>query len=519
VLTEGTDNPLWQSFVDTPYTHPNLPNVGFAGYRYGAALPDSSTTQRVNVADYGARPDTVVDASDAIDAALNALPAEGGVVYLPAGEYHLSRPIIVTRSHTVIQGAGADSTRLVFEKSLNDSYATNVDPLGKSRWSWTGGMLWFTPRSERANVRGGDISDTWTEGWPVLDSVATVIGDHERGATSLRVDDASGLSPAQLVLIEVDASVPLHKHLAGDGAFADAQDWSLVGAGAILPPSLTTIGWPVSITAIEGNVITLKQPLRFDLHAEWSPRVRPIAQVITESGVRDLNVVMARDTTYDPAIAHHHETGWNGVLIENAQHCFVTNVKVIDAENGIAIVASKNITVRAFSVEASDAAHLAQHHGTVTRLFSNDVLFEDFTITGQPLHGINIEGFSMGNVWSRGTLEHGTWDTHRMLPLENVVTELVIYNDGATGGRADAGPRMGARQTAWNVRVTNNDCSVVGEPSLMPSGAIVGLRGCRPTAEENSDCVVAESGKIPSPMNLYEAQRAVRLCAEANPSR
>lgn len=516
MLNEGADNPLWQSLLDAPYTHPNLPNVSFAGYRYGAALPDTNTATRIDVTDHGALPDTDTDASDAIDAALNALPADGGVVYFPAGTYQLSRPIIVQRSHTVLQGAGATETRLVFNRSLTDSYAKNLDPLGKSRWSWTGGMVWFTPRSERGNVRGGDLSASWNEGWSTLATSLNVIGEYARGATALRVDDATSLAPAQLMLVELDASVSLHKHLAGDGAFADAQDWSEAFAGFILPPTLPTIRWPVSISAIEGDVITLAQPLRFDLRAEWSPRLRPIAQVITECGVRDLSIVLARDTIYDRATTHLNETGWNGILIENALHCFVSNVSVIDSETAIGIVASKNITVRAFSIEASDAAHSPQHHGTVTRLFSNDVLFEDFTITAAPLHGINIEGFSMGNVWSRGTLDHGTWDTHRMLPLENVITEMVIANDGNAGGRADAGPHMGARQAVWNVRVTNNDCDIVGAAHLMPSGAIVGLRGCTPTAAGNSDCVVAQSGEIPSPMNLYEAQRAVRVCAEAD---
>lgn len=513
MLADGATNPLWQSLVDAPYSHPNLPNVSFAGYRYGAELPDHATATRIDVADYGARPDSNIDASDAIDAALAALPAEGGVVLFGPGEYHLSRPIIVQRSHTVLQGAGAGETRLVFDRSLTESYAINADPLGKSRWSWTGGMVWFTPRTERVNVRGADLSTSWTEGWSTLHARIEVLGEYERGATSIRVADTSGLTPAQLVLIELDASESLHRHLAGDGAFAETQDWSQAAAGAILPPAFPTVQWPVSITAIEGDVITLAQPLRFDLRGEWSARLRPVAEVITESGVRDMSIALARQTTYDASIDHNREVGWNGVLLENALHCFVSHVNVIDAENGIGVVASKNVTLRAFSIQASDSMREAQHHGTVTRLFSNDVLVEDFAITARPLHGINVEGFSMGNVWSRGVLEHGTWDTHRMLPLENVITEIVINNDGNPGGRTDAGPRMGARNAVWNVRVTNDKCSIVGQPNLMPSGAIVGLEGCTPTATGNSDCVVVDEGEVPNPPNLYEAQRALRACA------
>lgn len=516
-LVDGGNNPLWQSYLDAPDIHPNLPNVSYAGYRYGETLPNLSHAVRINVADHGAQPNTDVDSSDAIEAALNAVPAEGGVVYFPAGSYRLSRPLIVQRSHVVLQGAGSDQTRLIFTRSLNDGYAQNVDPLGKSRWSWTGGMVWLTPRNERTRVNESDLSTTWTEGWSLLDSRANITSDHERGDLSFTVDDASDLHPAQLVVLEVDSSVTLLKHLAGDGAFADTQDWSVEGASAVLPPTLPTVHWPVSITSVEGNVITLKQPLRFDLRAEWSPRIRPVAQVITESGVRDLSIVLSRETTYDPATAHHHEVGWNGIALENALHCFVENVKVIDAESAFLVTASKNLTLRAFSIEATDAARLLQHHGTTTRVFSNDLLFEDFTITTQPIHGISVEGFSMGNVWSRGMLEHGTWDLHRALPMENVLTELVINNDGDAGGRSTAGPHAGARHAVWNVRVTNNDCSNLGDASNLPSGAIVGLRGCEPIPPGNSDALVINSGTAgtaPSPNNLYEAERAARLCAE-----
>src|SRR5262245_13663741 len=33
-LTVSTSEKLWKEFVASPYTHPNIPNVSFAGYQF-----------------------------------------------------------------------------------------------------------------------------------------------------------------------------------------------------------------------------------------------------------------------------------------------------------------------------------------------------------------------------------------------------------------------------------------------------------------------------------------------------
>jgi hypothetical protein len=271
----------------------------------------------------------------------------------------------------------------------------------------------------------------------------------------------------------------------------------------------------VEIARVDSDGITLRQPLRFDLRAEWAPRIVVIDDLIEESGVVGMSLVMQRIEPYVSSEDHHHEAGWNGVYLENAWNCFAQDIEVIDSESGILVTSSKHVTVRDFVISNSSAELAPQHHGTIARMYSNDLLFEDFTIESAPIHGVNVESFSMGNVWSRGTLNHGTWDVHRGMPIENVVTELVMFNDGGTGGRADAGPRAGARHAVWNVQVSNDDCTVVGEPARMPNGAIVGLRGCVVGDPGIGECLVIDSGLtsvVVDPPNLYEAQRALRMC-------
>ncbi len=54
----------------------------------------------------GARPVIDADRYVTIQAAINALPDEGGVVHLPPGTFEISEPLKVTKSDVLIEGAG-----------------------------------------------------------------------------------------------------------------------------------------------------------------------------------------------------------------------------------------------------------------------------------------------------------------------------------------------------------------------------------------------------------------------------
>jgi len=514
--TWGEAGGLFAEWRATPNTHSHLPNVSYAGYRYGAALPDLSTLRRVRVIDYGAVPGSTDDASDAIAAALADIATTGGVVEFPEGELRVRRPIAVQSDDTVLVGAGSDKSRILFDQALDDAYARNTRD-SSSRWSWTGGLVWFAPASLRSfPAPSSELGGTWNEGWVVTGNPISLAQPARRGDTHVEVVDATAFQPGDRVVVEVDSNMALLAHLAGEGDYARSVDWTQ--ATYILPPQQAVVHWPVEIVAVHAdNTLELAQPLRFALRDDWKPRVRRLGPVLRDSGIVGLTLRLGRITAYDTARDHHHESGWNGLMMENAWDCFAQDVRVENAENALLFTASKNITVRDFTITSTSDALALQHHGTVTRQFCNDILFSDFTIESEPIHGINVEGFSMGNVWSRGTLSHGTWDVHRTMPLENAITELVVHNDGSPGGPPNSGPRMGARQVAWNIVVDNNDCGVIGEPRMMPSGVIEGVRGCEPGTLGNSDAIVQHSGlrgTTPDPPNLYEAQRALRMCRE-----
>lgn len=60
----------------------------------------------------GARPEITASDYSSLQAAFDAVPAEGGVVRLPPGTFEIDRPLVLSRSDVLVQGAGT-STHII----------------------------------------------------------------------------------------------------------------------------------------------------------------------------------------------------------------------------------------------------------------------------------------------------------------------------------------------------------------------------------------------------------------------
>ncbi len=116
---------LWQQFVANPYNHPQIPNIAYAGYRFGERPPNRPS--RTNVLRYGAKPDGSADASVAINRAIKDVgSAGGGVVFVPAGTYRVDDIIEVGYDNVILRGAGSGQTTLFATRSLEQIVGINV---------------------------------------------------------------------------------------------------------------------------------------------------------------------------------------------------------------------------------------------------------------------------------------------------------------------------------------------------------------------------------------------------------
>ncbi|MFE7166896.1 glycosyl hydrolase family 28-related protein [Streptomyces sp. NPDC057616] len=511
---------LWREFTRTPFTHPQIPYVGRAGYGGGAArFPRRPVV--ADVRDYGAVADGTTDSAPAINRAIAAAGrAGGGTVTIPPGTFRIDDLIRIGHDNVVLRGAGSGRTTLYATRSLTELIGVYGSRYGgtKSSWSWAGGLIWMAPKARWDSLVAAIEEQAWPfEGWTGNKRdewrALTPIEPARQGSWTVRVADPARLRPGALVLLRLadDPAHTLLQHMAGGGPGPAAYYWE--DKTKLL--SYVPYEWPVRIARVRGRTVTLERPLPLDLRPEWTPQFTTHVRELTGAGVEGLTLRMIPT----PQSEHLLDKGYNGVVLQCTYDCWVDDVTVRDVDNGFGLVAASSCTLRRTRVGGR-----GEHHPYFCREGSHDNLVEDFTIeertvpapANTQLHGINVEGLSSYNVWSRGDMRMGTFDSHRGLPFANVRTDITVDNNGRHGGDASAGPLFGARFTHWNVRVTNGRAGLVKIDRLAPYSATVGVDEVTEfdqidvpdfTGDLHSRLELYPSTDAVRPRNLYEAQR------------
>ncbi|MEU2433439.1 glycosyl hydrolase family 28-related protein [Streptomyces sp. NPDC007861] len=515
---------LWREFARNPYDHPQIPFVARAGQRGGSAhFPRRRIV--TDVLRYGARNDGSTDAAPAINRAVAAAGERGGgTVTIPPGTYRIDDVIRIGHSNVVLRGAGSGRTKLVATKNLTELIGPYGSRYGgdKSSWSWAGGLIWLCPQGRYESLTAAIRAREWPfEGWTgnkrdEWDSL-TAVRPARRGDRAVTVDDPSALRPGQLVLLRLadDTAHTLLEHMAGGGPGPEAYVWD----DKAKLTSYVPYEWPVRIRAVKGNTVALERPLPLDVRPEWDPRLTTHVAPLTGSGVEGLTL----EAVETPQQPHLLDKGYNGVTFQCAYDCWADDITVRHVDNGFGLVAASACTLRRTRV-----AGRGSHHPYFCREGAHDNLVEDFAVeertvpapAGTQLHGINVEGLSSHNVWSRGVMGMGTFDTHRGMPFANVRTDITVNNNGRHGGDASSGPLYGARFTHWNVTVTNERAGLVRIDGIAPYSATVGISTVREfdqtdvpdfAGELNSRIEAYGSPGAVHPRNLHEAQRALDL--------
>lgn len=512
---QTTADELWKEYAKNPNRHSHVPNNSFAGVHRGEKpIPDVAVA--ANVKEHGAKGDGQTDDTAAFKAAIAKAGGKGAVL-IPAGKYKLSSHFVLP-SHTVLRGEGPDETELHFTKPLNQTISPVITNKA-SEWSWTGGLIWIGPADTFAEDGklakfNTDRVQGW-EYWRPTGELAAVTAEAKRGDDQITVNNASNLNAGQFVMMtwENPADASLLKHIAAHPAM-EKYNWN--SASWILPPQYPQWQWPVEIAAVKGNVVTLAQPLRLDIRAQWKVAMRDPGQYTTMAGVENLRFVL-------PAVHEHkHFTcvGWNAICFNRAYNCWARNIQVTGAENPVIFSSAKNCTVTKLLIDGDPM----NHHSIACRVNSHDNLVHDFAIEGmwRVKHGINIEWLSSGNVYSKGKMAKGVFDSHRALSFDLIRTEITMTNEAdGPGGAGAAGPFIGGRVAHWNVKVENSTRPQKGEfvlmPFTFPNGAFVGIQGCevctivRDSVPGEKGSIIVDQGKEPAIRNLYEAQLKLRL--------
>ncbi len=501
ILAAEDSSSLFAAWAKAPALHTNVPDVSWAGYHRGNdPLPVPAIVTSVTA--HGAVADDGKDDAPAFAKAIAAAAATGGgAVDVPAGTWELDDLVRLSADGVVLRGAGPDKTKLLFRKSLKDRLSA---PLlrGQTQWSWSGGLVWIGPANTWAadgtlNPEKTLNCEAW-ETWRTGAEISAVAGSAPAGSSVIELASTGSLKPGQWVILQYKnpADRSLVKTMAGHPIVANSD---LEGIGRI-----ESWPWPVQVSAIDGKRVTLAQPLRLEIRPEWEVKAMAIDGILREAGIEHLTIAT---TGFRAGLRHNTYPGWNGIYLNRCADCFVRNVRIQDVDNGIIHAAAKSTTITGFTISGSQ-----HHHATALRVKSHDNLLEDFTIASSPMHGINTEGLSSGNVWRKGKMAHGTFDSHCGMSFDSVRTDIELANDGKPGGAGDAGPFLGRRVAHWNIRLTGSDGSWVNQPEQLSLGALVGVQGqlkqgvgfAMPPGDKGT--VITDANRVPAITDLYLAQ-------------
>ena len=177
--------------------------------------------QEVNVMDFGAAGDGTENDAPAIQAAIESLNNQPGIVNFPSGSYLIEESISIP-SEVILRGVDSLSTHILIDFDGEPQNALNISG---------------SPASE----------------------FQPVVSGYNEGSTSLAVEDASVFQVGDYAELIQD-----------NGAwYTESADWAENSVGQIL-----------KITAINGNTLTVEHPLRIDYNDTLNPRIRKIDPVI-----------------------------------------------------------------------------------------------------------------------------------------------------------------------------------------------------------------------------------------------
>lgn len=353
--------------------------VVYPDWRY-AGVPGGipEVADEVKIEDFGAHVDDDRDDSRALQSAVHALEREGGgAVVLGKGTYLLMDPVVITGDRVVIRGQGKDKTHVVFEYLPHDIrffQPRNGDMLGPDSWieihanpkgtltdlylEADGKKIHSIPKSRRANnnfvirTSGKATVDALGTGEKTLKAVVewkdgtraettidvTIDPDHRLAPGQWRYPTHPKASVAGLLFVGDKQSGKSWK-LAQDGKRGDLTltletPPSLSPGDAILLMAEHTERWremtenatkvrdcrryQFLVKKVQGNKITLNQPLRIDYPVADESFVQRIFP-IRRCGVEDFSISQT-------------EKLWTtGVLFLNAWECWAKGMKVTKA--------------------------------------------------------------------------------------------------------------------------------------------------------------------------------------------
>jgi hypothetical protein len=539
--SQGDENTWMPEIINMDNTSERyLPDFSYAGYHFGEKeLPVLTDAKVFNILDFGAVAGDEKDDSDAIKAALEAADKVDGSVEIrfPSGRFVIKKPVYITRSNTVLKGAGSDENGTViyfpipmdqltvpdplkelqeYLVKFNKFQKTNdlgekIEPILFSPYSWSGGFLWFT-------VEGVRVKKYMSE-YDVPPKVLANLKNGLRGEYKITAELPIELKVGDLVEIQwynkEGKNSSLLKHI-----YVDTVDL-VIGSHHWTNPDRTLLTQQVLITEIDGDQITIKAPLLLDIRPEWTPVIAPW-EYIEESGIEGFRM----EFPFTPVKPHHVEEGFNAVYFTRTFNGWAKDILFHNADNGILTEEACNLTIRDITTTGERLAHYS-----VVVSGSHNILVEDLEVYNPVRHALSFNTLATRSVFTNCKIyETAMLDQHSGLNHQNLFDNILLVDSSVTddvnelrvfqeGGAKYWKPTHAPFSTFWNIHLdfanagTSMDTVRINPVLAGPRANLVGLYGNRPIQLDYAPDAYMEGINDPSIGigSLYKYQLKNRL--------
>ena len=450
-----------------------LPDTSFAGCRMEEkALPT------IDVTDFGIRPDTNADSTEALQQLIDQVGNNGGGrIFFPAGRYLFNTKgdhfIAINHSNITLEGAvDADGRPLATLVNCGKTSRGHKNPWISPFFITTGESLqpsnefWGLQfRKRQATVlRSNSLSDPGSDG-SILSPTLTahITKSAQRGTTTLKVDNAANIGKYILIgLYNTTADGNLIRDILSTSALR--PEWTVANrAGAEEAPSYQ---WLVEVKRIvDGETIELVRPLLRDITMEYAPVICN-AELLENIVIRHLCI----DSTWDGQFRHHGfplyynitrtqemDYGWNAICMKRCAHSLVEDVVIRNFTNPLYVLDSRSVTVRRADIGGYDG-----HQGLKAYMHTCDCLFEDITFRAHYADMMGGEGNAYANVFRRVSYLnpvfnpvdydfHGFASEPMSPPSDNMFTRITGFRLFKAAGSLSHLPSCARRNVWWNV--------------------------------------------------------------------
>ena len=491
-LSEAANEPACYTAFKTNQATSQLPDYSYAGYKFGADSIPNVSLSIFDVTKYGAIPNDNLEDFDGVQAAINAAEAAGGgIVFFSKGRFlmnemvgrtdgiHISKPNIILRG----SGSGAGGTELFMRNYMLPTNPTEM---------WSVPSLFHFYYYQSSPVR------------------TKITVNALRGDRQITVNNASTLKVGDMIEFRMTNPVANNELLAG---LTPYPEWTTTINNGI------SINEKHKIAAIQGNIITLSEPININITASygWNVAYLPLSEGL---GVEDIWF----HGNFKDKIVHHkdfiNDAGWSFIRIERFKDAFIRRLRFTDMNAGIAVVNGYGCSIMHIRFDGNPGHFCVEASGGTYGVLMGFI--DDATNSPGFFHGPGPSATSSATVvWRYRGQSRSGFDVHASYPyytLFDVSKSRYIGN----GGDAVVCPNHGKDLTYWNHSEIGSSANIAfwedhvnppyGNYPKIVKPNIIGWQG-NSTFLKSTLGIFENYGQAVTPESLYEAQLTLRLGA------